>query len=94
MIWAHLLRNFDLELVSPFPEKDGNAAVVGIKGRGVGEVQAPQAHCQLLRRCHACPVCTAFALHGLCTRLHWCGLWCASRACVSCPCVLLYYLFC
>ncbi|OQU83546.1 hypothetical protein SORBI_3005G132300 [Sorghum bicolor] len=31
-IWAHLLRNFDLELVSPFPEKDRNTAFVGIKG--------------------------------------------------------------
>ncbi|KAG2246163.1 hypothetical protein Bca52824_085791 [Brassica carinata] len=31
-IWSHLLRNFELELVSPFPEMDWNAMVVGIKG--------------------------------------------------------------
>nr|KYP39773.1 Obtusifoliol 14-alpha demethylase [Cajanus cajan] len=32
-IWTHLLRNFDLELVSPFPEIDWNAMVVGVKGK-------------------------------------------------------------
>ncbi|KAL9259415.1 Sterol 14-demethylase-like protein [Drosera capensis] len=32
-IWSHLLRNFDLELVSPFPEIDWNAMVVGVKGK-------------------------------------------------------------
>nr|AFK43443.1 unknown [Lotus japonicus] len=31
-IWTHLLRNFELELVSPFPEIDWNAMVVGVKG--------------------------------------------------------------
>ncbi|GAB4839517.1 hypothetical protein Ancab_029043 [Ancistrocladus abbreviatus] len=31
-IWSHLLRNFDLELISPFPEIDWNAMVVGVKG--------------------------------------------------------------
>ncbi|NP_001340327.1 cytochrome P450-like protein isoform X1 [Zea mays] len=31
-IWTHLLRNFEFELVSPFPENDWNAMVVGIKG--------------------------------------------------------------
>ncbi|OVA07832.1 Cytochrome P450 [Macleaya cordata] len=32
-IWSHLLRNFDLELISPFPEVDWNAMVVGVKGK-------------------------------------------------------------
>ena len=32
-IWSHLLRNFELELVSPFPEIDWNALVVGVKGK-------------------------------------------------------------
>jgi len=32
-IWSHLLRNFELELVSPFPEIDWNAMVVGVKGK-------------------------------------------------------------
>ncbi|KAF3790475.1 Sterol 14-demethylase [Nymphaea thermarum] len=32
-IWSHLLRNFELELVSPFPEIDWNAMVVGVKGQ-------------------------------------------------------------
>ncbi|KAL6969188.1 hypothetical protein U1Q18_028911 [Sarracenia purpurea var. burkii] len=31
-IWSHLLRNFELELISPFPEIDWNAMVVGVKG--------------------------------------------------------------
>lgn len=31
-IWTHLLRNFEFELVLPFPENDWNAMVVGIKG--------------------------------------------------------------
>jgi sterol 14-demethylase len=31
-IWSHLLRNFEFELVSPFPEIDWNAMVVGVKG--------------------------------------------------------------
>ncbi|TKW00933.1 hypothetical protein SEVIR_8G145600v4 [Setaria viridis] len=31
-IWMHLLRNFELELVSPFPEKDESTAIVGIQG--------------------------------------------------------------
>nr|APU50920.1 obtusifoliol 14-alpha demethylase [Fritillaria cirrhosa] len=31
-IWSHLLRNFEFELVSPFPENDWNAMVVGVKG--------------------------------------------------------------
>ncbi|XP_047310629.1 obtusifoliol 14-alpha demethylase-like [Impatiens glandulifera] len=32
-IWSHLLRNFSLELLSPFPEIDWNAMVVGVKGK-------------------------------------------------------------
>ncbi|KAJ0046127.1 hypothetical protein Pint_05406 [Pistacia integerrima] len=32
-IWSHLLRNFELELTSPFPEIDWNAMVVGVKGK-------------------------------------------------------------
>lgn len=32
-IWSHLLRNFELELISPFPEIDWNAMVVGVKGK-------------------------------------------------------------
>ncbi|KAH7670145.1 Sterol 14-alpha-demethylase protein [Dioscorea alata] len=32
-IWTHLLRNFEFELVSPFPEIDWNAMVVGVKGQ-------------------------------------------------------------
>ncbi|KAL6327186.1 hypothetical protein AAG906_015225 [Vitis piasezkii] len=32
-IWSHLLRNFELELISPFPEVDWNAMVVGVKGK-------------------------------------------------------------
>ncbi|XP_010421091.1 PREDICTED: sterol 14-demethylase-like [Camelina sativa] len=32
-IWSLLLRNFELELVSPFPETDWNAMVVGVKGK-------------------------------------------------------------
>ncbi|KAL0286822.1 UNVERIFIED_CONTAM: Sterol 14-demethylase [Sesamum calycinum] len=32
-IWSHLLRNFEMELVSPFPEIDWNAMVVGVKGK-------------------------------------------------------------
>ncbi|KAG9446544.1 hypothetical protein H6P81_012672 [Aristolochia fimbriata] len=32
-IWTHLLRNFELELISPFPEIDWNAMVVGVKGK-------------------------------------------------------------
>ncbi|KAJ0248122.1 hypothetical protein HA466_0164780 [Hirschfeldia incana] len=31
-IWSHLLRNFELELFSPFPEIDWNAMVVSVKG--------------------------------------------------------------
>ncbi|KAJ7294547.1 hypothetical protein O6H91_Y251500 [Diphasiastrum complanatum] len=31
-IWSILLRNFELDLVSPFPEPDWNAMVVGLKG--------------------------------------------------------------
>ncbi|KAF3334442.1 cytochrome P450-like protein [Carex littledalei] len=31
-IWSHLLRNFEFELISPFPENNWNAMVVGIKG--------------------------------------------------------------
>ncbi|KAL9841026.1 putative sterol 14-alpha-demethylase [Arabidopsis thaliana] len=31
-VWCHLLRNFELELVSPFPEINWNALVVGAKG--------------------------------------------------------------
>ncbi|KAH8522386.1 hypothetical protein Peur_040901 [Populus x canadensis] len=32
-IWSHLLRNFELELISPFPEIDWNAMVVGVKDK-------------------------------------------------------------
>ncbi|KAG0459600.1 hypothetical protein HPP92_022728 [Vanilla planifolia] len=32
-IWSHLIRNFEFELVSPFPEIDWNAMVVGVKGQ-------------------------------------------------------------
>ncbi|PKI71580.1 hypothetical protein CRG98_008097 [Punica granatum] len=32
-IWSRLLRNFELELISPFPEIDWNAMVVGVKGK-------------------------------------------------------------
>ncbi|XP_034692401.1 sterol 14-demethylase-like [Vitis riparia] len=32
-IWSHLLRNFEFELISPFPEIDWNAMVVGVKGQ-------------------------------------------------------------
>ncbi|KAM7480909.1 hypothetical protein LguiB_005492 [Lonicera macranthoides] len=32
-IWSHLLRNFEFELVSPFPEIDWNAMVAGVKGK-------------------------------------------------------------
>jgi len=32
-VWAHLLRNFELELVSPFPENEWNSMVVGVKGK-------------------------------------------------------------
>lgn len=32
-VWTHLLRNFELELVSPFPEIDWKAMVVGIQGK-------------------------------------------------------------
>ncbi|KAL7118582.1 hypothetical protein ACP275_02G011900 [Erythranthe tilingii] len=32
-IWSHLLRNFEMELISPFPEIDWNAMVVGVKGK-------------------------------------------------------------
>ncbi|KAJ8431695.1 hypothetical protein Cgig2_006551 [Carnegiea gigantea] len=32
-IWSHLLRNFELELISPFLETDWNAMVVGVKGK-------------------------------------------------------------
>lgn len=32
-IWSHLLRNFEFELISPFPEIDWNAMVVGVKDK-------------------------------------------------------------
>nr|GLL43994.1 sterol 14-demethylase [Ipomoea trifida] len=32
-IWSHLLRNFEFKLISPFPEIDWNAMVVGVKGK-------------------------------------------------------------
>ncbi|OVA17353.1 Cytochrome P450 [Macleaya cordata] len=32
-ILSHLLRNFELDLISPFPEIDWNAVVVGVKGK-------------------------------------------------------------
>ncbi|KAL6656785.1 hypothetical protein ACP70R_004565 [Stipagrostis hirtigluma subsp. patula] len=33
VIWSHLLRNFELELVSPFPETDWNVVMPGPKGQ-------------------------------------------------------------
>ncbi|PIA50865.1 hypothetical protein AQUCO_01200266v1 [Aquilegia coerulea] len=33
VIWTHLLRNFDMELISQFPENDENDIVVGVKGK-------------------------------------------------------------
>ncbi|KAL6856125.1 hypothetical protein ACP4OV_018927 [Aristida adscensionis] len=33
VIWSHLLRNFELELVSPFPETDWNVVMPGPKGK-------------------------------------------------------------
>ncbi|XP_062188728.1 obtusifoliol 14-alpha demethylase-like [Phragmites australis] len=35
VIWSHLLRNFELELVSPFPETDWNVVMPGPKGKVV-----------------------------------------------------------
>lgn len=32
-IWSHLLRNFEFEPISSFPETDWNAMVVGVKGK-------------------------------------------------------------
>eukprot|EP00249_Psilotum_nudum_P016916 c26052_g1_i1 orf=549-2048(+) len=32
-IWSHLFRNFELEMISPFPEPDWDAMVVGVKGK-------------------------------------------------------------
>jgi sterol 14-demethylase len=32
-VWAHLLRNFELEMVSPFPENKWNSMVVGVKDK-------------------------------------------------------------
>lgn len=32
-IWSHLFRNYELELVSPFPDIDWDAMVVGVKGK-------------------------------------------------------------
>lgn len=32
-IWSHLFRNFELELISPFPDIDWDAMVVGVKGK-------------------------------------------------------------
>ena len=32
-IWSILLRNFELELISPFPEIDWDSLVVGPKGK-------------------------------------------------------------
>jgi sterol 14-demethylase len=32
-IWSIVLRHFELELISPFPEIDWNAMVVGVKGK-------------------------------------------------------------
>ena len=33
VIWSHLLRNFELELVSPFPQTDWNVVMPGPKGK-------------------------------------------------------------
>ncbi|CAL5062132.1 unnamed protein product [Urochloa decumbens] len=33
VIWSHLLRNFDMELVSPFPRTDWNVVMPGPKGK-------------------------------------------------------------
>ncbi|KAH7442743.1 hypothetical protein KP509_03G102100 [Ceratopteris richardii] len=32
-IWSHLFRNYELELISPFPDIDWDAMVVGVKGK-------------------------------------------------------------
>jgi hypothetical protein len=33
VIWSHLLRNFELELMLPFPETDWNDVMPGPKGK-------------------------------------------------------------
>uniref|UniRef100_N1QWA6 Obtusifoliol 14-alpha demethylase n=1 Tax=Aegilops tauschii TaxID=37682 RepID=N1QWA6_AEGTA len=33
VIWSHLLRNFEMEMVSPFPETDWNVVMPGPKGK-------------------------------------------------------------
>ncbi|KAK4401433.1 Sterol 14-demethylase [Sesamum angolense] len=38
-IWSHLLRNFEMELISPFPEIDWNAMVVGVKGKVISSIE-------------------------------------------------------
>jgi sterol 14-demethylase len=33
VIWSHLLRNFEMKMVSPFPETDWNVVMPGLKGK-------------------------------------------------------------
>jgi sterol 14-demethylase len=33
LIWSHLLRNFEMELVSPFPRTDWNVVMPGPQGK-------------------------------------------------------------
>ena len=35
VIWSHLLRNFEMEMVSPFPETDWNVVMLGPKGKAM-----------------------------------------------------------
>uniref|UniRef100_A0A453B9L0 Obtusifoliol 14-alpha demethylase n=1 Tax=Aegilops tauschii subsp. strangulata TaxID=200361 RepID=A0A453B9L0_AEGTS len=35
VIWSHLLRNFEMEMVSPFPETDWNVVMPGPKGKAM-----------------------------------------------------------
>uniref|UniRef100_A0A0E0CDU4 Uncharacterized protein n=1 Tax=Oryza meridionalis TaxID=40149 RepID=A0A0E0CDU4_9ORYZ len=39
VIWSHLLRNFDLELISPFPEEEWEKFIPGPKGKVMAEVE-------------------------------------------------------
>ncbi|KAL6970136.1 hypothetical protein U1Q18_029841 [Sarracenia purpurea var. burkii] len=43
-IWSHLLRSFELELFSPFPENDSNAMIVGVKGKVMVRYKRKELH--------------------------------------------------
>lgn len=43
-VWAHLLRNFELELVSPFPKTDWNVVMPGPKGKVMVSYKRRQLH--------------------------------------------------